>query len=608
MNNNRLKSSVPVILVLVFAVFTTAIMSDASKPSLEPTSGYSEMAEAVEKGSVAKATLYEDRLMHAELNEGGVIIARLPAEHQELIEAIRAKKIPIRVEDMPVSAVSTLLSLVLPLLLIGVPLLILLQVMKMSNPAGLLGSGSGKKKAEQINVTFADVAGVDSAKQELREVVEFLKDPARFRQLGSKVPKGVLLVGPPGTVKTLLAKAVAGEAGVSFLFASGSEFVEMFVGVGARRVRQLFADAKAAGRCIIFIDEIDAIGGKRGESNSHSEREQTLNQLLVELDGMAGREGILIIAATNRVDALDQALIRPGRFDRRVHVDLPDLAGRQAILKVHTTGMPLAGDVSLDEVARGTPGFSGADLANLVNEASLFAGRRKAAEITSPDFEDARDRILMGAERPTLTMTEHDRNLTAYHEAGHALVTLASPASDPIHKATILPRGGALGMVMRLPEGDRVSLSRAKLKADMAVAMGGRVAEEMIFGPDAVTTGASADLRMATSIARRMVTEWGMSDAVGPVSYATGAGSLAFSAPGSSGTSEATAQVIDAETRKLVDEAMTQARRILTEQRDALDAIAQALIARETLTGQDLRDLYAGVRRQDTESGGDNPT
>merc|ERR1712005_24800 len=408
------------------------------------------------------------------------------------------------------------------LLLIGVWVFFMRQMQS----GGGKAMGFGKSKAKLLNeahgrVTFEDVAGIDEAKQELQEIVEFLKDPGKFQKLGGKIPKGALLVGPPGTGKTLLARAIAGEANVPFFSISGSDFVEMFVGVGASRVRDMFDQAKKNAPCIVFIDEIDAVGRHRGAGygGGNDEREQTLNQLLVEMDGFEGNEGVIVIAATNRPDVLDPALLRPGRFDRQVVVGLPDIIGREQILKVHMKKVPLADGVEPRVIARGTPGFSGADLANLVNEAALLSARKGKLEVSMEEFEQSKDKVMMGSERRSMVMTEEERKLTAYHEAGHAVVAAYSPASDPIHKATIIPRGRALGMVMRLPEGDRVSMPLNKLYADLRVACGGRIAEEMIFGEDKITTGASSDIRMVSDIARRMVTEWGMSEKLGFLAY-----------------------------------------------------------------------------------------
>ncbi|MCL4134334.1 UNVERIFIED_CONTAM: hypothetical protein GTU68_058945 [Idotea baltica] len=446
----------------------------------------------------------------------------------------------------------------------------------------------GKSRARLLTekhgrVTFEDVAGVDEAKEELQEIVEFLQDPSKFQRLGGKIPKGALLVGPPGTGKTLLARAVAGEAGVPFFTISGSDFVEMFVGVGASRVRDMFEQAKRSAPCIIFIDEIDAVGRSRGAGigGGNDEREQTLNQLLVEMDGFEANEGIILIAATNRPDVLDPALLRPGRFDRQITVGNPDIIGREKILRVHMRKVPMAKDVAPRVIARGTPGFSGADLANLVNEAALLAARRGKRVVSMAEFEDAKDKVMMGPERRSMVMSEAERELTAWHEAGHAVVAIHMPACDPIHKATIIPRGRALGMVMSLPEADSLSFSKIQMTSRIAMAMGGRVAEELKFGEENVTSGASSDIQGATRIARAMVTEWGLSDKIGPIDYG-------------SSVSEETSRHIEEEVRRIVQTGMDEARRIMTDHFDDWAAIAEGLIEYETLTGGEIAELIKG--------------
>ncbi len=462
----------------------------------------------------------------------------------------------------------------------------------------------GRSRAKLImedrpNTTFADVAGVDEAKAELEEVVEFLKTPQKFQRLGGKIPKGALLVGPPGTGKTLLARAVAGEAGVPFFSMSGSEFVEVLVGVGASRVRDLFDQAKKAAPSIIFIDEIDAVGRQRGTSlTTNDEREQTLNQLLVEMDGFEANEGIILIAATNRPDVLDPALLRPGRFDRQVVVPNPDVVGRENILKVHVKKVPLAPDVNLKTTARGTPGFSGADLANLVNEAALMAARRNKRMVTQAEFEDAKDKVMMGAERKSLVMTEEEKLLTAYHEGGHAIVAFNVKATDPVHKATIIPRGRALGMVMQLPERDKLSMSREQMTSRLAIMMGGRVAEEMVFGKEKVTSGAASDIEQATKLARMMVTRWGLSDELGTVAYGENQDEvfLGYQVSRQQNISEETSRKIDGEIRRLVEAGYAEATQILTEKRADLEVLAKGLLEFETLTGDEITDLLAGKR------------
>ncbi len=463
--------------------------------------------------------------------------------------------------------------------------------------------GFGKSKAKLLTeahgrVTFEDVAGVDEAKEDLQEIVEFLRDPQKFQRLGGRIPRGVLLVGPPGTGKTLLARAIAGEANVPFFTISGSDFVEMFVGVGASRVRDMFEQAKKNAPCIIFIDEIDAVGRHRGAGlgGGNDEREQTLNQLLVEMDGFEANEGIILIAATNRPDVLDPALLRPGRFDRQVVVPNPDVVGREKILRVHVRKVPLAPDVDLKVVARGTPGFSGADLMNLVNEAALMAARRSKRMVTMQEFEDAKDKIMMGAERRTLVMTEQEKQLTAYHEGGHAIVALNVPATDPVHKATIIPRGRALGVVMQLPERDKLSMSFEQMTSRLAILMGGRVAEELIFGRDKVTSGAASDIEQATKLARAMVTRWGYSEELGTVAYGENQEEvfLGYSMGRQQNISEETSRKIDAEVRRLIEAGYAEATRILSEKREELETLAKGLLVYETLSGEEIINLLKG--------------
>jgi cell division protease FtsH len=468
------------------------------------------------------------------------------------------------------------------------------------------GKSRAKMLTENTNrVTFEDVAGVESAKEDLKEVVEFLEDPSRFTRLGARIPTGALLVGPPGTGKTLLARAVAGEAGVPFFTISGSDFVEMFVGVGASRVRDMFADARKNAPCIIFIDEIDAVGRHRGvgTSGGHEEREQTLNQLLVEMDGFQGDEGVIIIAATNRPDVLDKALLRPGRFDRQIEVPYPDINGREKILEVHMKGKPIAADLDVKYIARGTPGFSGADLMNLVNEAALLSARRNKLKITMREFEDARDKVLMGAERRSLSMTDQERKNTAYHEAGHAIVGLNMKGSLPIHKATIIPRGRALGMVQYMPERDQISQSREEMIARMAMAMGGRAAEEIKFGYDKVTSGASSDIEQVTRIATAMVTEWGLSDAIGPIAFKdTDQQSFHPGIGRGSAISPETAKLIESEIRRFVTEAHETALKILKKKKKDWTTLAEALLEYETLSGDEITVLLSdGIKPKRTD-------
>jgi cell division protease FtsH len=494
------------------------------------------------------------------------------------------------------------------LLILGIAFFVMRQMQKNAG-SGAMGFGRSKAKLlteKHGRVTFDDVAGIDEAREELQEIVEFLKDPTKFARLGGKIPKGALLVGSPGTGKTLLARAIAGEANVPFFTISGSDFVEMFVGVGASRVRDMFEQAKKNAPCIVFIDEIDAVGRHRGAGlgNGNDEREQTLNQLLVEMDGFEANEGIIIIAATNRPDVLDPALLRPGRFDRQVVVPRPDIDGREKILLVHMKKVPLAPDVDPRIIARGTPGFSGADLANLVNEAALFAARLGKRLVAMKEFEHAKDKVMMGAERKSMVMTEDEKKMTAYHEAGHAIVAIHEVASDPIHKATIIPRGRALGMVMRLPERDNYSYHRDKMYANLSVSMGGRVAEEIIFGYDKVSSGASSDISYASSLARDMVTRWGMSDALGPLEYAEADGEtfLGYSSNRPIRMSNQTAQLIDTEIKRIVEGAYDRAKQLLSDHVDELHALATALLEYETLTGEEIKKAVKGE-----DIGRDNP-
>jgi cell division protease FtsH len=499
-------------------------------------------------------------------------------------------------EDKMPSLMGILLSWFPMLLLIGVWIFFMRQMQ--GGKGGAMGFGKSKAKLlteAQGKVTFNDVAGVEEAKEEVEEIVEFLKDPKKFSRLGGKIPKGALLIGPPGTGKTLLAKAIAGEANVPFFSISGSDFVEMFVGVGASRVRDMFEQGKKNSPCIIFIDEIDAVGRSRGAGlgGGNDEREQTLNQLLVEMDGFDTNEGIILIAATNRPDVLDPALLRPGRFDRQVVVGNPDIIGREAILKVHIKKITTGPDVKLRTIARGTPGFSGADLANLVNESALLAARKNKRVVTMSDVEEAKDKVMMGAERRSMVMTEDEKKLTAYHEGGHAIVALNEKASDPIHKATIIPRGRALGMVMRLPERDQLSITREKMYSDIAVAMGGRIAEEIIFGHDKVTSGASSDIDMVTKMAKNMVTKWGMSKELGPIAFGENEEEvfLGRSVTQTQNMSEETARKVDSEIKKIVDQGYKRAQSVLNDKIDDLHKLAKALLVYETLSGDEIRNL-----------------
>ena len=565
---------------------------------------YSDFISDVDKKEVSDVIISED-IVHGHYTDGRSFITYIPTG-TDIVSRIETKGVRISgapdKSDSP-SLFGVLISWFPMLLLIGVWIFFMRQMQGGSNKAMGFGKSKAKLLGEKLGrVTFADVAGVEEAKEELEEVVEFLRDPHKFQRLGGKIPKGVLLLGPPGTGKTLLARSVAGEANVPFFTISGSDFVEMFVGVGASRVRDMFEQGKKNAPCIIFIDEIDAVGRHRGAGlgGGNDEREQTLNQLLVEMDGFEANEGVILIAATNRPDVLDPALLRPGRFDRQVVVPNPDVNGREKILKVHMRKVPLASDVEPRVIARGTPGFSGADLANLVNEAALLAARRGKRVVGMQELEDAKDKVMMGAERRSMAMTEEEKKLTAYHEAGHAIVAIHEPSSDPIHKATIIPRGRALGMVMRLPEGDRISMSKEKLHADLAVAMGGRIAEEMIFGPEKVTTGASSDIKMATDMSRRMVMEWGMSHALGPINYGNEREEvfLGYSAGQQKSMSAATADKVDAEVKRIVEEAYTRAKMTLTDHRDELETLAKALLEYETLDGDEIPLVLKGEKLQ----------
>ena len=561
---------------------------------------YSHFIGQVETGQVAQVEMMDNEIKGLYKN-GTSFKTYAPADPtlvQKLIDS--GVLVSVTPPEKGVSFLYILIQWFPMLLLIGVWIFFMRQM----QGGGGKAMGFGKSRAKLLSekkgkVTFEDVAGVEEAKQELEEIVEFLRSPQKFQRLGGKIPKGVLLVGPPGTGKTLIARAVAGEAEVPFFTISGSDFVEMFVGVGASRVRDMFEQGRKNAPCIIFIDEIDAVGRHRGAGlgGGNDEREQTLNQMLVEMDGFDTQEGIVLIAATNRPDVLDPALLRPGRFDRQVVVPNPDIDGREKIIKVHLKKVPVGPDVEARIIARGTPGFSGADLANLVNEAALLAARRNRRVIAMAELEEAKDKVMMGAERRSMVMGEEERKLTAYHESGHAIAALHSSESDPIHKATIVPRGQALGMVMRLPEKDHFAYARDKLEANLVVAMGGRIAEEMIFGAEKVTTGASSDIQQATDIARRMVTEWGMSD-LGPLRYNDNQQEvfLGHSVAKQQNVSEDTARQIDEEIRKIVTHADKACRAILKKYAKQLETLAQALLKYETLDGQEIEDLLAGKK------------
>ena len=558
---------------------------------------FSEFLKEVDNGRVAQVNI-EGNNISGILSDGKNFTTYAPND-PNLVEKLSNKGVGITAtptEDKMPSLLGVLLSWFPMLLLIGVWIFFMRQMQ--GGKGGAMGFGRSKAKLmsdSKKKVTFDDVAGVEEAKEEVQEIVEFLRDPRKFMRLGGKIPKGALLIGPPGTGKTLLAKAIAGEADVPFFTISGSDFVEMFVGVGASRVRDMFEQGKKNAPCIIFVDELDAVGRSRGAGlgGGNDEREQTLNQILVEMDGFETNEGVVIIAATNRPDVLDPALLRPGRFDRQVVVPLPDIVGREQILKIHAKKISLGPDVKLKTIARGTPGFSGADLANLVNESALLAARKNKRIVTMQEFEDAKDKVMMGAERKSMVMTEDDKKLTAYHESGHAIVALNEKASDPIHKATIIPRGRALGVVWTLPERDKYSHSREYLEANISKAMGGRIAEELIFGHEKVTSGAASDIQMATKLAKDMVTRFGMSNELGPLTYGENEDEvfLGRSITRHQQMSEETAKKVDAEIKKIVDAGYKRAKKILTEKIDDMHKLAKALILYETLTGDEITDL-----------------
>ena len=585
------------IIVLLTVGLFNMFQNPSSINSPKDKVAFSKFLSEVDAGRVIEVEIQGNNIKGT-LSDGSKFITYSP-NYPNLVEKLSANKINIiasPLDDKMPSLLGILLSWFPMLLLIAVWVFFMRQMQ--GGKGGPMGFGKSKAKLlteAQGKVTFNDVAGVEEAKEEVEEIVEFLKDPKKFSRLGGKIPKGALLIGPPGTGKTLLAKAIAGEANVPFFSISGSDFVEMFVGVGASRVRDMFEQGKKNSPCIIFIDEIDAVGRSRGAGlgGGNDEREQTLNQLLVEMDGFDTNEGVILIAATNRPDVLDPALLRPGRFDRQVVVGNPDIIGREAILKVHIKKITTGPDVTLRIIARGTPGFSGADLANLVNESALLAARKNKRVVTMADIEEAKDKVMMGAERRSMVMSEDEKKLTAYHEGGHAIVALNEKVSDPIHKATIIPRGRALGMVMRLPERDQLSITREKMYSDIAVAMGGRIAEELIFGHDKVTSGASSDIDMATKMAKNMVTKYGMSKDLGPVSYGENEEEvfLGRSVTKTQNMSEETAKKIDSEVKKIVESGYERAKKVLTEKIDDLHKLAKALLIYETLTGDEIRDL-----------------
>ncbi|QDZ06140.1 ATP-dependent metallopeptidase FtsH/Yme1/Tma family protein [Sphingomonas panacisoli] len=600
--NNWMKNLVIWVGILVALALVVSLIGERTTASPGKSLSYSAFLNQVKQGTVAKVEI-AGTVVSGTMKDNSTFRSNLPAVvDPQLMPALTAANVDVvaKPEESP-SIWQYLLVQSLPFVLMLAIAFFVLRQMQKSSGSGAMGFGKSRAKMlteKHGKITFDDVAGIDEAREELQEIVEFLKDPTKFARLGGKIPKGALLVGSPGTGKTLLARAIAGEAGVPFFTISGSDFVEMFVGVGASRVRDMFEQAKRSAPCIVFIDEIDAVGRHRGAGlgNGNDEREQTLNQLLVEMDGFEANEGIIIIAATNRPDVLDPALLRPGRFDRRVTVPLPDIEGRVQILQVHMKKVPLAPDVDARTLARGTPGMSGADLANLVNEAALMAARLGKRLVAMAQFELAKDRVIMGTEWKSLVMTPEEKRMTAYHEAGHALVRIHEPASDPIHKATIIPRGGALGMVVSMPERDNYSYHRDKMYADLASVMGGRVAEEVIFGYDKVSSGASGDIQQATKLARAMVMRWGMSDKLGPLEYEEQQGEtfLGYSQSQRHNMSNETALLIDSEIKRLIEDGHKRATQVLTENIDQLHAVAGALLEYETLTGDEIKRLAAG--------------
>ena len=593
-----------ILLWVVIVMVMVVVFSRYVPTGTEPTQvSYSTVLDDVRNGRVETVTLRGDEVLGTRKDKTKFKAYNPETDNTMLIGTLDKARIDFKGEPpkQPNFLTQLLLQLAPALLLILVFVYMLRQMQGSAGGRGAMSFGKSRARLlgeDQVNVTFADVAGVEEAKQEVSEIVDFLKDPGKFQKLGGKIPKGVLMVGSPGTGKTLLARAIAGEAKVPFFTISGSDFVEMFVGVGASRVRDMFEQAKKHAPCIIFIDEIDAVGRHRGAGlgGGHDEREQTLNQLLVEMDGFEGNEGIIVIAATNRPDVLDPALLRPGRFDRQVVVPLPDVRGREQILRVHMRKVPLGDDVKPSLIARGTPGFSGADLANLVNEAALFAARANKRIVTMDELERAKDKIMMGAERRSMVMSEKEKLNTAYHEAGHAIVGVNLPEHDPVYKVTIIPRGRALGVTFFLPEEDRYSYSKQRLESSIASLFGGRIAEELAFGPEAVTTGASNDIERATMLARNMVTKWGLSDKLGPLTYSEESGEvfLGRQVTQHKQVSDETAHVIDVEVRRVIDTAYRKAQNILETNRDKLDAMAQALIKYETIDENQIKDIMAG--------------
>ncbi len=599
--NNRNKKLPYIGWIIIFGVVLLLSWYLPMKQNKTLNLPYSELNTQIQAGDVTEVNL-KGGAVSGKLKDGRLFTSYVPEESGivALLKENNVKMTAEPVEDANMSMGAMFLSWLPMILFIGIWIFFMKQMASSNGKAMSFGKSRARLLNGRDKVTFKDVAGIEEAKQELEEVVDFLKEPAKFQRLGGKIPKGVLLVGPPGTGKTLLAKAIAGEANVPFFTISGSDFVEMFVGVGASRVRDMFDQAKKNAPCILFVDEIDAVGRQRGAGlgGGNDEREQTLNQLLVEMDGFETNSGVILIAATNRPDVLDPALLRPGRFDRQVVVSNPDVNGREEILAVHVRKVPLAPDVDIRVIARGTPGFSGADLANLINEAALLAARRNKFKVTMSDMEDAKDKVLMGTERRSMVMDENEKKLTAYHEAGHAICSLHLPESDPLHKVTIIPRGRALGVTMQLPEKDKYSQSYTYLNSRLSILFAGRVAEEMIFGKDKVTTGASNDIAVATSIARRMVTEWGMSESLGPVAYEEPESEvfLGHSIARRKNIADKTAEEVDKQIRKIIDNAYTKTKQVLTENKKELDYLAKALQEYETLTGEEIGQVIKGKK------------
>ncbi len=612
--NDLTKNILVFIVIIVVLLSVVQGLSGVSGPAPEKQD-YSEFLQQVRAGRVQRVEFQGDRISYGDRVPLGYYTISPETDNNTLIGVLEDNNVRFTGEEPESqSLIGQLLISSFPiLLLIGVWIYFMRQMQGGGGGRGAMSFGKSKARLlgeDQINVTFADVAGVEEAKQEVSEIVDFLRDPSKYQRLGGKIPKGILLIGPPGTGKTLLGRAIAGEAKVPFFTISGSDFVEMFVGVGAARVRDMFEQAKKQAPCIIFIDELDAVGRHRGAGlgGGHDEREQTLNQMLVEMDGFEANEGVIVIAATNRPDVLDPALLRPGRFDRQVVVPLPDIRGREQILKIHMRKVPLADDVDPSIIARGTPGFSGADLANLINEAALFAARENQRVVTMNEFEKAKDKIMMGAERRSMVMSEKEKLNTAYHEAGHAIVGYLVPDHDPVHKVTIIPRGRALGVTLFLPEEDKYSISKEKLESTISALYGGRLAEEMTLGSEGVTTGASNDIERATEIARNMVTKWGLSEKLGPLTYSEEEGEvfLGRSVTQHKQVSDETAHVIDEEVRRIIDRNYDRAKTLLAENKEKLESMAQALIKYETIDHSQIVDIMEGRQPQPPEGWDDS--